>query len=184
MSNRFIRRSAAFAAAGALALSLTGCGSSTPAPAGTTTGTTGATGTTPADMTGKITVADFWIKATDTPMTGAFGTITNGTNQAVTVVSGTSDVAGMVELHEVVPNGSSGNKMQPKDGGFPIAAGATYTLKPGGDHVMLMKLKKELKAGDTVEFTLALADGTKIPVSAPVKPFTAGNETYVPKTTS
>lgn len=183
MSHRFIVRSAAVLAVGALALPLAACGSSTPAPATSNT-TSSSSGTTAAQTSGKITVADFWVKAVDGNMTGAFGTITNGTDKAVTVVSGTSPVAGKVELHEVVPNGTSGTKMQPKEGGFPIAAGATYTLKPGGDHVMLMMLKQPLKAGDTVDFTLTMANGSTVMVSAPVKPFTAAQETYVPTKTS
>lgn len=182
MSDRFILRSVAVAAAGALAFSLAGCGSSTPTTA--TSNSPWSSGTNPAQTTGKVTMTDFWVKAVDGDMTGAFGTITNGTGSAVTVTSGASPVAGKVELHEVVPNAGGGTKMQPKEGGFPIAAGASHTLKPGGDHMMLMMLKQPLKAGDTVDLTLTMADGTSVTVKAPVKPFTAAQETYVPTKTS
>ena len=53
-------------------------------------------------------------------------------------------------------------------------------LKPGGYHVMLMDLKKELKPGETVPVTLVVEGADKkretIEVKAPVKPL-AGKDT-------
>jgi periplasmic copper chaperone A len=44
-------------------------------------------------------------------------------------------------------------KVRP-EGGLEIKPGETVTLKPGSDHLMLMKLKHPLEAGKTVEATL------------------------------
>jgi copper(I)-binding protein len=57
--------------------------------------------------------------------------------------------------------------------GLELPAGKTVDLKPGGYHVMLMDLKKELKGGDMVPVTLVVEGADKkretIEVKAPVK---------------
>ena len=54
-----------------------------------------------------------------------------------------------------------------------IPAGKGAELKPGGFHVMLLDLKKQLKEGDTVPLTLVLEGKDKkrqsIEVNAPVR---------------
>jgi copper(I)-binding protein len=55
-----------------------------------------------------------------------------------------------------------------------LPAGKPVDLKPGGYHVMLMDLKKDLKPGDTVPVTLVVEGADKkretIEVKATVKP--------------
>jgi copper(I)-binding protein len=107
------------------------------------------------------------------PMSAAFMTITNDTGEEVTLVGGSTDVSERVEIHEVVDG-----VMRPIDGGLVIADGTTSTLKPGGNHVMLMGLTQDLKAGDEVSLTLKFADGESVKVTAPVKDVSAGEEPY------
>jgi copper(I)-binding protein len=125
-------------------------------------------------------VDDAWVKATDSDMTAMFGTVMNHSGKDRTIVSAKADVAGMVQLHETVADGSGATTMKEKKGGFPLSAGKSVTLQPGGDHVMLMGLKKKLQAGDTVTVTLTLDDGSAVKVQAPVKPFSGAKETYAP----
>lgn len=132
------------------------------------------------DHTGHITVANAYVRATDemsvmmdTLMTGAFMEITNNHDEPVTLVGGTCDCAESVEIHEVV-----GGVMQPKEGGLTIAGGATETLKPGGNHVMLIGLDKDLVAGTEVTFTLEFSDGHLVEVTAPVKVVNLDQEDY------
>lgn len=166
-------------AAGSAAALLAACGSSTPAADNSSTSSKPTTTSTASSSA--LTAKDFWVKAVEGGMTGAFGEIKNNTDAPINIVSGTSPVAGMVELHEVVTSGS-GTKMQPKAGGFVVPAKGTYTLKPGGDHVMLMQLKGALKPGDQVEFTLKTATGDTLKITGVVKTFAGAQETYVPKT--
>ena len=49
-----------------------------------------------------VVVSDAWVKAVDSDMTAAFGTLTNNTDEDVTLVAATTDASAMVELHEVV----------------------------------------------------------------------------------
>lgn len=128
--------------------------------------------------TDPLTVVDPWVKATDESMTAAFGTLVNATDADLTVVAATSDVAGVVELHEVVADDSGAMLMQPKEGGFVVPAGGTHELTAGGDHLMLMDLVRPLTAGEDVHVTLELSDGSTQEVHALVKPFAGADETY------
>ncbi len=132
------------------------------------------------DHTDHITVANAYVRATDemsvmmdTLMTGAFMELTNNHDEPVTLVGGTCDCAEAVEIHEVV-----GGVMQLKEGGLEIAGGATETLKPGGNHVMLIGLDADLVAGTEVTFTLEFSDGHTVEVTAPVKVVNLDQEEY------
>jgi copper(I)-binding protein len=112
-------------------------------------------------------------------MTAIFGTLDNPTDQDVTVVSGTSPIAGTVELHEVVES-DGGTTMRPKAGGFTVPAHGRHVLQPGGDHIMVMGLKQAVTAGDTVTATLTLKGGATVEVSAIGKDFAGAKESYDP----
>lgn len=153
-------------------LALAGCASaSTTSTAGSPAGTT----TGPA----AVTVENAWIKAADSGMTGAFGQIVNSSGADVVVASATAAVSPRVELHETVMTDGA-MKMRPKEGGFPVAAGQTLTLEPGGNHIMLMDLAAPIKAGDSVPITLTLADGSTVTFEALAKTFTGAQESYAP----
>lgn len=129
---------------------------------------------------GAIEVTNAYVRATDDMsemmgmlMTGAFMDIKNNSDEDVTLVAGTAEVAGVVEIHEVVDG-----VMRKKEGGVMIPAGGTHTLKPGGDHVMLMDLSGQLEAGTEVRFTLEFSNGEVIEVLAPVKVVNLDQEHY------
>ena len=67
--------------------------------------------------------------------------------------------AGVVEIHEMAMDGNV-MKMRAVPG-IDLPAGKTVDLKPGGYHVMLMDLKRELKAGETVPVTLVIEGADK-----------------------
>lgn len=155
------------AATAVLALALVGC--TTPADSESEA----ASGT--ATMASQVTVTDAYIKEPSMPeMTGMFGDITNDGTSEVVLVGGTSDVAGMVEIHEVTAEG----QMQAIKGGLVIGAGKTSPLRPGENHVMLMKLTRTLAVGDEVTVTLKFEDGSTLDVTAPVKTVAGGEESY------
>jgi copper(I)-binding protein len=125
-----------------------------------------------------LSVTDPWVKAADSGMTAAFGTLVNDGDVDVTVVSASSDVSAMVELHETVDDGGS-MTMQQKEGGFTVPAGGSHELAPGGDHLMVMDLSRALEPGEDVTLTLTVDDGTTVEVRATVKEFTGAEEEYV-----
>lgn len=145
--------------------------------------------TQPAAETGAegevFAVEDPWIRATeevmetehDHTMTGAFVHLTNVSGQDQTIVSADTDLAQVVELHEVVDDGGV-NIMQEKEGGFPVAADERYELNPGEDHIMLMELAEEVQPGDLIEITLELESGETQTVDFIAKDYVGAQENY------
>lgn len=127
---------------------------------------------------GDLTMTDPWAKAADSGMTAAFGTLVNDTDQDITIVAASSDVARM-ELHEMAM--SDGEMvMRPKEGGIVVPAGEEHELAPGGDHIMFMDLTEPLEPGDEVAVTLEADDGTQWTITVPVRTFTGAEEDYEP----
>jgi copper(I)-binding protein len=93
------------------------------------------------------------------------------------LVGASSPAATTAEVHETVAMGTpapgaSGDAgmmgMQPVKR-LEIPAGGSVELKSGSYHVMLIGLKKDLKAGDTIEITLTFEKAGKVTVSVPVR---------------
>ncbi len=120
----------------------------------------------------QTTVTDPWVRGTvaQQKATGLFAKITSA--QGARLVSASTPVAGLVEIHEMSMAGDV-MKMRALQGGLVLPAGKAVELKPGGYHVMLMDLKQQLKVGDTVVVTLVLEDADKkrqtVEVKAQVK---------------
>jgi copper(I)-binding protein len=152
-----------------LALLLAGCGAGT-----------GTSGSPAAQAPGPV-VEDAWVRTTDgakdTSMTAAFLTVTNPGDADIRLVSASTDVAGVVQLHEMVDSGGT-KVMQEAAGGITVPAGSHVHLAPGGYHVMLMALKRALPVGEEVPLALTFADGTTVTVTAPVKEFVEEEDHY------
>ncbi|TDQ48376.1 copper chaperone PCu(A)C [Permianibacter aggregans] len=77
-----------------------------------------------------------------------------------------SPQAGMTMLHEsIVKDGAA--RMQHVDY-LELKKGEVVALKPGGLHVMLMRLKSPLKVGDQVQIELQFADESTQMIQVPV----------------
>ena len=119
-----------------------------------------------------VSVKDPWVRATvaQQKASGLFAQISAA--QGARLLSASSPVAGVVEIHEMSMDGNV-MKMRALPSGLDLPAGQTVELKPGGYHVMLLDLKQTLKAGDTVDATLTVEhkDGRRedIAVKAPVR---------------
>lgn len=118
---------------------------------------------------------EMWAKsAAKGEMTAIFGNLhSNLKDKELTIEKVTSEVAGAAEIHEV-----ASGKMQPLANGLTLAAAAEVDLMPGGYHIMLMQLKQDLKAGDTVKFTLHFKGGKTQELSAEVRDYSGANEDY------
>ena len=85
----------------------------------------------------------------------------------------------MLQLHEVVMNSESNSMvMQQKDAGFVIPAGETVMLKPGGDHIMFMGIKRPITAGKTIPVTLIGSNGEQLKFWGLAKVYAGANENY------
>ena len=105
-------------------------------------------------------VSEPWIRGTvaQQKVTGLFVQLTSA--KGGKLLSASSPVAGVVEIHEMSMDGST-MKMRAVPNGVDLPAGKAVSLKPGGYHVMLMDLKQQLKAGDTVPVTLVIEAADK-----------------------
>ena len=101
------------------------------------------------------------------PNSAAFFVIKNNSDKDIAITSANSDVAEKNELHTHIKE----NKMMKmiKIEKLVVPAKSSLELKSGGDHVMLIGLKKELKAGDEISLELSFSDGDKKSIKVPVK---------------
>ena len=139
----------------ALALAVAACGSS-----GVATQAPG----------GFVTVGDAWVRAKEAGgTTAAYLTVTNGRVADDELVGVSApEITNDASLHETTSDGSGMTGMQHVDG-IVIPAGQTVALEPGGYHIMLMDLLKDLKVGDRVTITLTFEQTGPVEVSAEVR---------------
>ncbi len=159
-----------------LVLTLTACGDEG---AGSGGGAASAADSAAATGTGlDVTLAEGWVKAADTGMTGVFGTLVNDTGADIQLVSATSPAAERAEIHETVPGEGSGTVMREKAEGIVVPAGGEYVLEPGGDHLMLMGLREPVLPGAEVSLVLTAEGGATVEVAGVARSFAGGNESY------
>ena len=104
-----------------------------------------------------VDVKGAWARATvqGQKATGAFMTLT--AKDKTQLVSVSSTVAGVAEVHEMKMDGDV-MKMRALTNGLDLPAGKPVSLKPGGYHVMLMDLKLPLQKDTTIPMTLVFKD--------------------------
>jgi len=171
MSSQKIRNLRIAALAAAFALTFASVSAAQAAPTAPSVATAKATAQT-------VVVTQAWVRASSFSdhtggMTGVFAKITNRTKKTVTLVGGSSSFAPMVQVHQVV-NGM----MSEKQGGIKIAPGKSAILQPGGLHVMLMGLTKEVKPGTMVDIKLNFTNAKPISLKLLSKTADAGDEEY------
>ena len=107
---------------------------------------------------GTLHIGDPWIRATPNaaPTAAGYLTVTNRGRTADRLLGGTSPLAEAIEPHTMSMNGGV-MRMRLASGGFEIAPGATLTLAPGGNHLMLIGPRRLLKPGERVPATLRFA---------------------------
>ena len=101
------------------------------------------------------------------PNSAAFFVIKNNSDKDIAITSANSDVAKKNELHTHIKENKMMKMMKIEK--LVVPAKSSLELKSGGDHVMLMGLKKELKAGDEISLELSFSDGDKKSIKVPVK---------------
>ena len=100
----------------------------------------------------EINITDNWVRATaeGQDVGAAYMTITSASDNSLVKVE--SSVTNSVEIHSMsIENGVMKMRMLEQ---LDLKANTPNKLAPGGFHLMLFDLKKPLKAGETVSFTL------------------------------
>ena len=98
----------------------------------------------------------------------AYFTITAAAGQPDALLSASSPDATTIDLHESTTDAAGMMGMHPIDR-LDIKAGATVELKPGGYHMMVMGLTRELAVGGTIELDLVFEHAGRIVVQAEIR---------------
>lgn len=102
-------------------------------------------------------------------VSAVFVRIENTTASADTLIAARTDASDDVQIHQSVQDTDGLNRMAPAET-VPVPPGQTVALEPGGLHIMLLDLQRDLTVGDSllVEFDFAQR-GTLI-ARVPVRP--------------
>ena len=119
-----------------------------------------------------LVVQDAWARQVPgSDVAAVYLSLRNPTAKAITVVGIESSVAEHAMIHETRTEGGQ-SRMRPHEQ-LVVAPGETVKFAPGGLHVMLHGMTQPVAVGQSIQMVLLLADGSKIPVSAVVRPLTA-----------
>lgn len=116
-----------------------------------------------------VQVEDIYVRAVPPGQgnSAAFMRLANEGEADHALVAVESDASKVVELHTHLKEDGM-MKMRRVDK-IDLPAGATATLQPGGLHVMLIGLTRQLSPGEDVEIALIFEDGSRTELRAPVK---------------
>jgi copper(I)-binding protein len=131
-------------------------------------------GAAPQAASGTIEIQNAWSRPAMMNMGGHGGstgavylTVVNKGAEADRLTAAESDVAESVEIHQTTIKDNIAS-MSPVEA-VEVPARGQAELKPGGYHIMLVGLKHELKAGETVKLALVFEKAGKINVEAEVR---------------
>jgi copper(I)-binding protein len=109
----------------------------------------------------EATVTGAWVRVGAAgSVTGAYGTIVNPEADTLRLVGATSPLADTVELHETVEHDGMVH-MEPH-AALLVPPRDSVVLAPGGKHLMVRQLLRDLVVGEQVTFRLHGADGREL----------------------
>ena len=101
-------------------------------------------------------ITQAWSRATPggAPVAGGYLTIENKGSLPDRLLSGSTDAARKIEIHEMALDKGI-MTMRPIEGGLFIEAGKTVKFEPGGRHLMFIGLAAPFREGEQVSVSLA-----------------------------
>jgi len=156
------------AIASVLALALAACGGDDEAVSPVVTDATSVAG---------VSVGEAWSRepAVGQPTAAVYAVVSNPTDQDITLVSASSPVTGLVELHETVANDDGTMQMRQVGGGFVVPAGGEFVFESGGPHIMLFDIDAASYPTDHVEVTLKFDNADSLTFTAEVRALDGGD---------
>lgn len=123
---------------------------------------------------GDLIIQHTTIRATPpkAPVSGGYMTIKNTGSTSDWLIGGSVSFAKKVEVHEMKMDGEI-MKMRQIVGGLEIPAGGEVTLKPGGLHIMFMKLSERMSMGEKRMVKLMFKNAGEVEIEFEVKKFMA-----------
>lgn len=123
------------------------------------------------EVNNHVAVIDAWARASVPGQSVGAAYMTFISADDSTFIRAETPIASSVEIHSMtMDNGVMKMRMLPE---MPLKAGKEEKLAPGGFHLMLFDLKKQLKAGEKIDLTLTFRDSsgkvTQQNVTLPIK---------------
>ena len=109
-----------------------------------------------------LIISDAWVRPTPPGkmMTAGYASIENTSKEVITIKGVSADIAGHTSLHETRIERDR-STMRPV-AQLSIKAGDRVSLKPGGLHIMLMKLSQPLTDGQSIDICLELENNDSL----------------------
>ncbi len=101
----------------------------------------------------ELLLSDEWARLIPSGVGSVYVTIENKNSFDEVLLSAKSDSAKMAMIHETVRENNV-VRMNHIVGGINIPKGENTTLEPGGYHIMLININKNLSLGDRIKVTL------------------------------
>ena len=115
-----------------------------------------------------VVVEDAWVRENIAPLEITAGyLVVRNEGEATALVSARTDVAGVTELHVMVVQDDV-MRMRKVDE-IPVAGYGVTRLQPGGSHLMLIGLTRDLVVGEEIGLVLEFDNGQTVEVKALVK---------------
>ena len=115
-----------------------------------------------------IVIKDQWIRpGAENMATALYFTLENNGSEADTLYTVETDIAKMVQIHETYSNGDVMGMRE--IGKIIIEPGSSVKLEPGGTHIMVMRLKRDINIGDKIEFVLHFKNAGDISITTEAK---------------
>tara|TARA_R100001143_G_C3361215_1_gene136147 strand:+ start:757 stop:1239 length:483 start_codon:yes stop_codon:yes gene_type:complete len=116
-----------------------------------------------------IEITDAWARpGRINGVSAIYMNVLNGSAEPDTLISLSSSIAGLVELHETYE--LADDMMGMREAENPVFPGrGVVSMQPGGFHIMLMQLNQPLNVGDEVHLVLKFALAGDISVPVPVQ---------------
>lgn len=117
---------------------------------------------------GPLQVSDSWARATPPgARTAAVYITVTGGEASDRLLGGTTAYAREVQVHTHIH--ADGMMRMEQIPALDIPAGGTVSLRPGGDHIMLIGLQQALVAGATMDLILTFEQAGDVALSVPVR---------------
>jgi len=118
---------------------------------------------------GKIELSGAWARpGAKGQNSAAYLTVINGTASTDTLIGASSNVSKKAQVHESYKTDSGETGMRPA-GNLIIESGDKLQIEPGGYHIMLINLNRELAVGDSLDLTLNFRHAGDKTVRIPIK---------------
>lgn len=126
-----------------------------------------------------ITVHNAWMRPTAQGDNGAvYFVLHNDSTEADELLGASSNVAEAVEIHESsMAVGTDVMKMN-QVFSVPLGRGSEVVFEPGGYHIMLVNVSRELPVGETIEVTLHFKNHEDVPINISVAEFAPSGDEH------